>query len=192
LRCRWDELRQTVLHTDSINAYLDSMESYLAESQARNFTRWPVMGIYLWPNSSWYASSSSHSEVIGYMKTFIEGRSVWMDNNMPGVAQYCELYEPPIDTTTPPDTTAPVEIRLMEKGDSDVYIYPNPSQGLIYVHARKKINSITVVDMIGRIILKLYPNAALVKIDLNNLKAGIYLVRIESNAYTSVQQVFIH
>ncbi|HIO45763.1 TPA: T9SS type A sorting domain-containing protein [Candidatus Poribacteria bacterium] len=192
LRCRWEELRLTKLHTDSINDYLDSMTIYLGESQVRNFLRWPVMGIYLWPNSSWYASSTSHAEVLGYMKTFIEGRSKWLDNNIPGVAQYCELYVPPVDTT-PPDTTPTISIREDPIASSSILIYPNPSSGTVHVQSMNEIQHIQVSDMIGKTVYFQRPNSHYVRLELNaRLSKGVYLISVRTELGTTVRKLLIN
>ena len=41
---RWAELRSGVWHTKVIDAYLDSMKTYLTSAAERNFKRWPNLG----------------------------------------------------------------------------------------------------------------------------------------------------
>ena len=41
---RWAELRSGVWHTKTIDAYLDSMKTYLGNAADRNFRRWPNLG----------------------------------------------------------------------------------------------------------------------------------------------------
>ena len=41
---RWAELRSGVWHTKTIDAYLDSMKTYLTSAAERNFKRWPNLG----------------------------------------------------------------------------------------------------------------------------------------------------
>lgn len=85
LKCRWQELRQGPLHTDSVNHFIDSMANYLTESRLRNFQKWPIIGQYV----NWNAFvGTTYEEDLSYLKTYIQQRSVWMDNNLPGV---CDL-----------------------------------------------------------------------------------------------------
>ena len=44
LKKRWAELRSGVWHTKVIDAYLDSMKTYLTKAADRNFKRWPNLG----------------------------------------------------------------------------------------------------------------------------------------------------
>jgi len=186
LRCRWEELRLTVLHTDTINAYLDSMTSYLSESQYRNFLRWPVMGIYLWPNSTFYAASTSHAQVLGYMKQWIAGRSVWLDNNIPGVAQYCSLYEPP------PDTTPTVSIPEAYTQSGSILIYPNPISDVLHVWSQETIQEIVITDIVGKIVYRGFPQTSFISVDMSPISsAGIYFVSVKTARTTEIQKVVV-
>ena len=44
LKKRWAELRSGVWHTKVMDAYLDSMKTYLTKAAERNFKRWPNLG----------------------------------------------------------------------------------------------------------------------------------------------------
>lgn len=44
LKKRWAELRSGVWHTNTLDAYLDSMKTYLKNAADRNFKRWPNLG----------------------------------------------------------------------------------------------------------------------------------------------------
>ncbi len=76
LECRWLELREDVLHTDSVFAYIDEQVALLAEAEVRNFQRWPVLGNYVWPN--WFIGST-YAEEITFLKDWTEDRFLWMD-----------------------------------------------------------------------------------------------------------------
>jgi hypothetical protein len=85
LKCRWEELRQGPLHTDSVNYFIDSMANYLQEARLRNFQKWPIIGVYV----NWNAFvGATYEEDLSYLKSYIQQRSVWMDNNLPGI---CDL-----------------------------------------------------------------------------------------------------
>lgn len=86
VQCRWKQMRASFLNTDSVNAWIDSMASYLDESQQRNFQKWQILGQYV----NWnYFVGQTYQEEIDYLKTWIADRSTWLDNNLPGV---CDLY----------------------------------------------------------------------------------------------------
>ncbi|HIO72175.1 MAG TPA: T9SS type A sorting domain-containing protein, partial [Flavobacteriales bacterium] len=184
LRCRWDSLRQTIFHADTINAYIDSMETYLMESQTRNFLRWPVMGIYLWPNSWFYAAAISHNEVLGYMKTWIEGRSIWLDQNIPGVAQYCDVYEPVPDSVV--GIPAPGKAEELKV----VNVYPNPASDALYIQSVEEIEQITISNMLGQEVYSELRNGHYVKLStVGIIPNGIYLVTVKTTGSLQVKKI---
>ncbi|MFN6013235.1 MAG: CotH kinase family protein [Flavobacteriales bacterium] len=82
LRCRWEELRQGPLHTDSVNYWIDSMVNYLTEARVRNFQKWPIIGVYV----NWNAFvGTTYAQDVNHLKNYIQQRSVWMDANIPGI-----------------------------------------------------------------------------------------------------------
>ncbi|MCH2225294.1 MAG: CotH kinase family protein [Crocinitomicaceae bacterium] len=81
LRCRWDELRQGPLHTDSILNFIDAQANYIEEARLRNFTRWPIIGTYV----NWNGFvGQTYQQDLDYLKTYITDRAAWMDSNIPG------------------------------------------------------------------------------------------------------------
>lgn len=76
---RWKELRKGPFSTDSIMNYIDNTIMYLGESVDRNFTRWPIIGRYVWPN---HFVGNSYEEEVDYLKDWISRRVNWMDVNV--------------------------------------------------------------------------------------------------------------
>lgn len=89
VRCRWDQLRQTVLDTTKIMNQIDSLVNVMGDAIDRNFTRWNVLGSYVWPN---YYVGSTYQEEVAWMKNWIKQRLDWIDNNLQGSASYCESF----------------------------------------------------------------------------------------------------
>jgi len=81
INSRWHELRKNTITVPRIYAYIDSLVNYLDEAQKRNFERWPILGVYVWPNA--YIGGSYWAE-IRYLKQWIQDRILWMDARMPG------------------------------------------------------------------------------------------------------------
>ena len=82
LKCRWLSLRQNVLDTTHVFYLIDSMATYLNEAQQRHFVRWPILGVYTWPNPSPLATTFAGE--IANLKQWVRDRWAWMDANMPG------------------------------------------------------------------------------------------------------------
>lgn len=76
-RQRWFELRGGPLSQAALTASIDAQCDFVREAQARNFKRWPVLGVYLWPN--WYVGPTWVSEV-DWMRAWIRDRLLWIDS----------------------------------------------------------------------------------------------------------------
>ncbi|MBX2916472.1 MAG: CotH kinase family protein [Cyclobacteriaceae bacterium] len=88
LAARWTELRADKLQTSRLHTYIDSVYAVLnTEAATRNFTRWPVLGQYVWPN--FYVGSSFQDEV-NWLKNWVTQRMNWLDANMPQVITAAE------------------------------------------------------------------------------------------------------
>ena len=151
LQCRWNELRQSVLSNESLNDYIDSFTNEVAEAQVRNFERWPVLGTYLWPNPSYFAQASTYDEVIIAMKNWISNRLIWMDANIPGTAQHCDVYEN-FDTITKEDNV----LGTHEEKPS-IKIYPNPAHAFLTIESKEVIEDIMILNLSGKLIFRAQP-----------------------------------
>ena len=76
---RWKALRAGPLNTDSVMNDIDEHIRYLDKAIARNFSRWPILGVYVWPN---YFVGATYAEEIDYLKTWMRNRLQWMDGNV--------------------------------------------------------------------------------------------------------------
>jgi hypothetical protein len=81
-KCRWLDYRQNILSNQHINFIIDSVASLLSESQAWNFQKWPILGIYIWPNVAPYPTT--YAGEVSNLKKFLATRLAWLDANMPG------------------------------------------------------------------------------------------------------------
>ena len=77
---RWVAFRKGPLATSTMLSFVDATAAYLEESQVRNFQKWPVLGVELWPN--WFVGPTYASE-IAFMKDWIVGRMAWIDARVP-------------------------------------------------------------------------------------------------------------
>jgi hypothetical protein len=68
--------------TERLNAYIDSLATTLQSSQQRNFQRWPVLGVYVWPNPK--PVPTTWQGEINELKNWLSARLAWLDASMPG------------------------------------------------------------------------------------------------------------
>lgn len=161
LRCRWNELKTTVLHPDSIFAWIDQKAQFLNESQGWNYTIWQTMGSYVWPNSF---VGQNYQEEIDFMKSWIQQRYNWLDANIPGDTSLCE------------------HLSLNEAKLDFVKLYPNPAQDIVTIECKEAISSIVVTDLLGKILLtdtETYSKSN-VKINLVSLESGTYQIHVKT------------
>jgi hypothetical protein len=130
LKCRWTSLREGVLSdesiTDIINAYTDS----IGDAQNRNFTQWPIHGMYVWPNAF---VGNSYFEDVNYLRTWILNRIAWLDIIMPG---NCTVTENENEQAQAFSAT----------------IRPNPGHGSINIELRnpdQRKLTISIINMAG-------------------------------------------
>lgn len=125
-RCRWNALRQGPISNVNMMARIDSLAGLLQESQQRNFTQWPILGIYTWPNVAPFPTT--YAGEIQKLKQWIQVRMNWMDQNLPGI---CST----VGTTTPTDRTS-------------LQLWPNPAQA--FVRAEGHGQWLKLTDVAGR------------------------------------------
>ncbi|MDH5767066.1 MAG: CotH kinase family protein, partial [Gammaproteobacteria bacterium] len=157
LNCRWQELRQDVLHKDSLFAYIDTLAAHLNESQARNFQKWQILGTYVWPNNF---IGNTHAEEITYLKTWINARIDWIDANMFGSC-----------TNLGTDETAFAQIK----------VYPNPSSSDVNFDFGQILNQARLVlyDQLGKEMMSVnIDNESKLNLDLSDLSKGLYYYNI--------------
>lgn len=162
VKTRWSNLRKSVLHTDSVMAYMDRQVYYLGAAVDRNFKRWPILGVYVWPNNF---VGKTHEEEVTNLKTWIRQRLTWMDSQW--------LITTGIDT---------IEQAV------DIVVYPNPATDRIFIQwpdftiADQRIEIIDVrgVCLISKFVDGSGRNHA--EIDISHIPKGIYFVRLTGSS----------
>jgi hypothetical protein len=105
LYCRWHELRQNILSLTSLNNYVDSSAAVLSAAQQRNFTQFPIIGAYIYPNPQTENGATYQSEV-NDVKSWLAARIAWMDGAITG--------------------TCSSDIATYNKNKGQLNVYPNP------------------------------------------------------------------
>jgi len=177
LKCRWMELRQGPLSYNKIVAKIDSCSTFLYEAQQRNFTRWNILGMQIWPN---YYFGETYDEEILLLKLWIGSRLDWMDNNLPG---NCDVSA--IDNNTP-------------GSQKHLTIFPNPVNGNTFWLKTPMITSkakLSVIDGFGKLVSIDYLDESdydqLKELDISGYEAGIYIVKIEDTRGYWIQKLII-
>ena len=101
---RWWQLRKGPFSAEYILNMMQENAELLGESQERNFTRWPTLGTYVWPN--WFIGNTYEDEV-NWMRQWTADRLDWMDRQLgppPVIADTTLLYFWHFGTSMPNDT----------------------------------------------------------------------------------------
>lgn len=80
ISARWNKLIQSELSSQRILHLVDSLSALLNEAQQRNFSKWKILGTYVWPN---YFIGNTFESEINYLKTWITYRINWMNSIIP-------------------------------------------------------------------------------------------------------------
>ena len=76
VKVRWNEMYDTLA---TIPEYIDAQVKLLDGSQKRNFDRWQILGIYVWPNAVWY---NTYEDETDYFKTFYTQSLNWLNEEI--------------------------------------------------------------------------------------------------------------
>ncbi|MDO8928047.1 MAG: CotH kinase family protein, partial [Bacteroidota bacterium] len=68
LKKRWTTLRKKELSEQRITFVIDSLTSLIAEAKDRNYQRWPILGVKVWPN---YYVGNNYASEVSWMKNWI-------------------------------------------------------------------------------------------------------------------------
>ena len=172
VRCRWEELKMTILSKQFLWNYCDSMALYLNEGEQRNFIVWPILGTYVWPNPS--PIPTTYQGEIDELKNWIDVRWDWIDANIMGNLSGCNLT----------GISAP-----QNNPENNYSAYPNPFSTEInlsvYLPGPQPVH-LVLLNALGQVVqpeVVLQHNGgtqALVFRPEADLPAGIYLLRVQA------------
>jgi len=163
INCRWNQLRNGPLHTDSLMQYIDDRLTEMGDAPARNFERWDILGQYVWPND--YVGDT-YEEEITFLKNWLTTRLTWMDDNMLGECTITSIDNP-------------------EPTYKATSIFPNPAQNSFFLEINAShfdAGSIQIMNSMGSTVLEINAIKTLQKIDISTLAAGIYTVNVFANS----------
>lgn len=132
LRCRWEALRDNVFGITRLDAWCDSMAAHLAIGQQHNFTLYPILGTWVWPNPE--PLPATYAGELQELKDWMHARWLWLDQNIPGT---CGA------------STAAVRPGIQP---TDVLVFPNPFEDRFTVRlpTGASVQQAALVDMTGR------------------------------------------
>lgn len=157
---RYFNLREGVLHYDSLSYKIDSIANYLSDAQMRHFEQWDILNDQSGDPDS-HVPDSYENEIV-YLKEWIQLRLTWLDNNMMKLVKN--------------DNTS---VSAGESPSLLIRIFPNPASSIIYIESNESIHKTEVLTTYGNVLFsEEYEGNPSCSINLQSLNPGIYLVRI--------------
>lgn len=151
LKCRWSDLRTSILSDEHLMNYIDSLGIILEEPAQRNYDRWPILGVYVWPNNY---IGNTYQEELTYMKNWILARAAWMDANMFGTCSSLSIDSP----------------------DTELKIIPNPTKDFVTISGMSSDTNLELRDFSGKIVRIIPIHQSNTTVDLSDLANGIYFI----------------
>jgi hypothetical protein len=168
LQCRWQQLRASVFHQDSINQRIDAIALKLNESKTRNFARWPILGVYV----NWnYFVGNTYQEELDYLKYWFSARMSWLDAHWPG---HCNQ----------------VYLGATELADMPPHqVYPNPATDYFFIKVyppmEVKDANFLLINETGQVVLQQnHISANELAVYRNQLSSGLYFYRFWSAQFS--------
>ncbi|MBR6068629.1 MAG: T9SS type A sorting domain-containing protein [Bacteroidales bacterium] len=82
-------------------------------------------------------------------------------------------------------------VSIEEQGFDDVKVFPNPTSDILNITSSETIFKIEIVNVMGQVVKRIEVNSDNAVCDVNDLKAGIYMVRIYNNPLTEPVEVAV-
>jgi len=177
---RWQQTKVNVFNSQVVNNLIDSLVVLLDEAKTRNFIKWPVLGVWVWPN---YYVGQTYTDEINYLKNWISARLEWMDNNMIG--------EP---------TFVNQESELLPKNFILQQNYPNPfnpATNIRYAIGNKQFVTLKVYDVLGNEVATLideYKPAGNYNVifDASKFSSGVYFYQLKAGEFIQTRKMILN
>ena len=164
INCRWNQLRNGPLHTDSLMQIIDDRLLDMGDAPSRNFDRWNTLGNYVWPN---YYVGETYEDEIRYLKLWLQVRLDWMDENMIGECIVSNVDEP---------------LKIF----SPIGLFPNPAIEYVYVeidYSDIYNMHMAIKNPLGELVLEDDFQSNVQRLDISMLPSGLYTVNVLRGDY---------
>lgn len=161
---------------------IDANAPYILERIGNNLS-WKFNGINLLPSVS---GSSPIGK--GYITFLVKPNSGYIVGDIiPNTANIYFDFNPPIVTNTF-QTEFVSTLAINKFNHSTVQIFPNPSSTILNIQSQAIILSTEINDFNGRIVQKNPQNNKQVLLNIENLKSGMYLLKVNTDKGSTVEK----
>lgn len=178
LRCAYESYRQTILDTQNIFAFIDSMGLLVQNAQTRHFQKWPILGMS-GPAPDFGPVATTYYGELDSLKSWIGTRIKWLDANIPGLCTTTGLAE--------------------TNSAADVNCYPNPANDFFTVEyslpsamnvAARLYNYLGTQVLVSNKGIQ-SPGQHSLKLETSALPPGIYMLKFESGSELVSKKIII-
>jgi len=185
---RWQELRTNEFSNANIFSIIDSLTTLLDESRVRNFIKWPVLGVYVWPNAY---IGQTYSDEINYLKNWITNHFNWIDEELGSFVGIDEPQNSLLNFSLSQNYPNPFNPTTTIK-----YSIPNVETG----HAPSLQVTLKVYDVLGKEVATLVneeKQPGIYEVEFNpvsgirNLASGIYYYRLKASNFIQTKKMIL-
>lgn len=165
----WDEaylIRAVVQYSDGTKAELGKVEGLLGYNLYRNNIK---------VNSSLIINTHATDELLG-----------WGEYTYNVTAVYNEAQ-----SAFSNDFTVNFYFGIDEPKQIDARVYPNPSDHIVFIESSEEIESISLYTIAGKSVMSVEETGTEMLLDVSNLDAGLYLLKIQTAEGTGVYKLLV-
>lgn len=167
------------LNTFEVIDYSHDMHYHLSNSK---------LTVY-YPNIMLVDSNTSFTESIGHITYKIKPLVGFSNGDLVENTAYIFFdFNSPIVTNVATTTVVQESLGFEELDTKNVAIYPNPTNGVLYLNSKNTIQAIEIVDQQGRTV-DFEKKKDMTKINLTHLESGIYFIKIASSEKEEIFKV---
>ncbi len=168
--CRYFETRENIVTDEFIFGVIDSLYNLVKNPQEKHFEKWDILGRNVGAPEVDEQPRTYEGEV-EKLRSWIRTRLNWLDQNMIGD---CSVTN--------------ADAYLVEP---EVALWPNPASNIINIRSEIQINKIGIYSLSGILMEAGFIKSKNYEMNINTLKEGYYLVKIELSNGNTVIKKFI-
>jgi hypothetical protein len=168
---RYTALRQTILSSEYLNNYIDSVNTLVDEAQERHYIKWPILNENAGAPEVDPPAGSFEGEIERF-RNWIALRLAWLDANMP-----------PMEAT---------DIIKSRSDDSGLRLFPNPVRDFLNIVSTEKMLNIEIFNSSGMPVhYQDLQGSYEFRIDLARQPSGLYISRISLEGQKTIIRKFV-
>jgi subtilisin-like proprotein convertase family protein len=181
LNCRWTSLRTTILDTSYLFNWIDSMAVYSFEAQERHYSLWGNMGVAT-GTPEVGNPAESYLQEISFFKAWIRRRINWLDANMPGNSNNCDIL---------------TNVSASKNAQETLSVFPNPFVNTIEIFVNENYGraQLEIINAQGITVIEkeaIFEKYKSTKLVINSsLPSGFYTMRVKGEQI-NVSKKLIH